>query len=58
MIPRPKKTDTMDDVLKMQNEFIREKTNANSNFMPAAQFKKVPGSSTSGSGLLLLLQNV
>lgn len=51
MIPRPKKTDTMDDVLKMQNEFIRDKTNANSNFMPAAQFKKVPGPNSSGSGL-------
>jgi hypothetical protein len=35
MIPRPKNTDTMADVLKMQNEYLKQKNEAN--FKPAAQ---------------------
>lgn len=35
MIPRPKNTDTMADVLKMQNDYLKQKSEKN--FMPAAQ---------------------
>lgn len=35
MIPRPKNTDTMDDVLKMQNDYLKEKQEKN--LQPAAQ---------------------
>lgn len=35
MIPRPKNSDTMDDVLKMQNDYLKQKNE--SNFKPAAQ---------------------
>jgi hypothetical protein len=34
MIPRPKATDTMADVLKMQNDYLRQKNEEN--FKPAA----------------------
>jgi hypothetical protein len=35
MIPRPKNTDTFDDVLKMQNDFLKRKQEEN--LQPAAQ---------------------
>jgi hypothetical protein len=35
MIPRPKNTDTMADVLKMQNDYLKQKSEEN--FKPAAQ---------------------
>lgn len=43
MIPRPKNTDTMGDVLKMQSEYLQQKNEEN--FQPAAQTikKKSPG---------------
>lgn len=42
MIPRPKNTDTMDDVLKMQNDYLTQKNEEN--FQPAAAtMKKSPG---------------
>lgn len=40
MIKRPKPTDTEDDILKMQNEFLGEKKKK-SNFQPAAKLVKV-----------------
>lgn len=40
MIKRPKATDTEDDILRMQNEFLTEQKNAN-NFQPAAKLVKV-----------------
>ncbi|CRK97831.1 CLUMA_CG011207, isoform A [Clunio marinus] len=44
MIPRPKKTDTMDDVLEMQNKYLKQKTEEN--FQPAAQAIRPEGSSS------------
>jgi hypothetical protein len=42
MIPRPKNTDTMDDVLKMQNDYLQQQNEAN--FQPAASaIKTSPG---------------
>lgn len=35
MIPRPKATDTMADVLKMQNDYLKQKNEES--FKPAAQ---------------------
>jgi hypothetical protein len=44
MIPRPKATDTMADVLKMQSDFLRQKKNEE-NFKPAGSVvtMKSPG---------------
>lgn len=43
MIKRPKLTDTEDDILQMQNEFLAEQTKS-SDFHPAAKLVKVePG---------------
>lgn len=39
MIPRPKNTDTMDDVIKMQNEYLKKQQEEN--FKPAAQAIKM-----------------
>lgn len=35
MMPRPKNTDTMDDVLKMQNDYLTQQKEEN--FRPAAE---------------------
>lgn len=40
MIKRPKPTDTEDDILQMQKEFIGEQT-SNTSFQPAAKLVKV-----------------
>lgn len=45
MIPRPKNSDNMDDVLKMQEEYLRHKNDGK--FKPAATVKKIGG----GKGL-------
>lgn len=43
MIKRPKATDTEDDILQMQNEFLSDKKKSTS-FQPAAKLVKVePG---------------
>lgn len=43
MIKRPKATDTEDDILQMQNEFLTEQ-NKSTSFQPAAKLVKVePG---------------
>lgn len=43
MIKRPKTTDTEDDILQMQNEFLSEQQKS-ANFQPAAKLVKVePG---------------
>lgn len=42
MNSRPKNTDTMDDVLKMQNDYLKEKTETNPQ-QPAAQSISVRG---------------
>lgn len=43
MIKRPKPTDTEDDILQMQNDFLKEK-NKMTGFHPAAKLCKVePG---------------
>lgn len=41
MIPRPKNTDTMADVLQMQNDYLKQKSE--DNFKPAAQTIKSSG---------------
>lgn len=43
MNQRPKSTDTMADVLKMQNDYLKEKSDEE--FKPAAQIIKSSGSS-------------
>lgn len=40
MIKRPKNSDTEDDILRMQNEFLAEKQK-NKDFKPAAKLVKV-----------------
>lgn len=40
MIKRPKPTDTEDDILQMQNDFLGERTK-NTAFQPAAKLVKV-----------------
>lgn len=40
MMKRPKSTDTEDDIIQMQNEFLSEQTK-NINFNPAAKLVKV-----------------
>lgn len=43
MIKRPKNTDTEDDILQMQKDFLAEKSK-NANFEPAAKLVKIePG---------------
>lgn len=43
MIKRPKPTDTEEDILQMQNEFLKDQTK-NAQFQPAAKLVKVqPG---------------
>lgn len=56
MIPRPKNTDTMEDVLKMQNDYLKHKNEEN--FQPAAQtISKPPGKlETSKIGSAVLSQ--
>lgn len=39
MIPRPKNSDNMDDVLKMQEEYLRHKNDGK--FKPAASVTKI-----------------
>ncbi|KAG5674271.1 hypothetical protein PVAND_004251 [Polypedilum vanderplanki] len=46
MISRPKNTDTMDDIYKMQEDFMKEKSKQN--FVPAAKFVKVNNSLKTG----------
>lgn len=41
MNQRPKKTDTMADVLKMQNDYLKEKNDEN--FVPAVETIKLSG---------------
>lgn len=43
MIKRPKPTDTEEDILQMQNEFLKDQTKS-ADFQPAAKLVKVePG---------------